>query len=552
MKQVKTFRNVVFLLFLLGKTASHDVSARNIDTKAALLLAAEPENPKCFAETKQDLTCFWDVDSGGGGAGLYGFTYQYESGKSRSCSLTSHRQGNRTRYMCELPDIYHFATLDIWVHVGGLLLYNRSLFIDQVFLLDPPANLSLSRLENPRQLLVRWVPPELKYMENSLMYEVSFSAAGSGLRKTELVKVQTSYLLKGLRPRTVYEVRVRVKPDGETYSGYWSAWSDAIATETSPTEVDPLILSLCLIIFLILVLLSLPILLSSRRFLLKKMWPLIPSPETRFPGLFTVYKGNFQEWLGQSNANLWWSPAFFYIEDLAAPLEVLSEVKPIAHPGGGITAPPRAGHPLPQEEDKWEGGAEGQGRGEARPGPGEHSRAPLCDLWLLGSPESPAPRTDQLGPAESKDAYVILNPSFLQGVPPQDSAQRDVSEEESPFQVLFATSETSTPISSSDRGSLGHSSGSGSQSRSGDRLSSGSSFDYALYDPSSALLFPQSWTPKNPSYAYLTVADSGIFIDYVPMGSASTEGLYTNLYRNDICQPADQLPRLYSAVHAGC
>jgi hypothetical protein len=45
----------------------------------ALLLHAEPENPKCFAEGMSDLTCFWEEDEErAGSADQYSFIYTYQ------------------------------------------------------------------------------------------------------------------------------------------------------------------------------------------------------------------------------------------------------------------------------------------------------------------------------------------------------------------------------------------------------------------------------------------------------------------------------------------
>ncbi|MBN3305780.1 erythropoietin receptor [Amia ocellicauda] len=537
MHALTPLKNGAALLFLFASVASLDVGLRDIDTKAALLLAVEPEDPKCFAETTRNLICFWQED---GPPEAYTLTYRYQSERQSSrCTVVAQRLGNQTRYLCELTSVQLFIPLDINVTMGDRVVFNRSLSIDQVFLLDPPGNLTVTRTEKPDQLLLSWLPPKVKYMDDVMMYEVSFWTPDFQLHKTKLVKGETEYQLKGLWPQTVYTARVRVKPDGLSYSGYWSAWTEPVAMETPPTEVDLLILLLSLVIFLILVLLSLTTLLSHHRFLLKKVWPLIPSPENKFPDLFTVYKGDFQEWLGQSNAHLWWSPGFFYVEDLTAPLEVLSEVRPAAHPGPS-TVPPRAWPQVPaDEEGEWQAGEEEEQQGHLDSEQWKAAR----DLWLSYN------RASLAGPLESKDAYVILSPDCLQAGPqPQQGSEHDVSEEESPLQMLFSQSDPGTPTSSSSsaRGSLRHSSGSAS----GDQPSLGTSSD--LYNPSVGLLYPRTWPPKDSSYAYLTVADSGISMDYSPMGSSRTEVIYANEYKNHIPLTPNQLPLPCHTVPIGC
>lgn len=52
--------------------------------------------------------------------------------------------------------------------------------------------------------------------------------------QVEMVHAKSELILRGLQPGTKYEVRVRVKLDGISYSGYWSAWSEAVLAETLP------------------------------------------------------------------------------------------------------------------------------------------------------------------------------------------------------------------------------------------------------------------------------------------------------------------------------
>lgn len=138
-------------------------------------------------------------------------------------------------------------------------------------LLNPPANVSVSPGQD--QLNVTWLPPALKYMDDSMMYEVSYTAADShfwqvtrfiflkshswivkyfnfnfgpwpraqfksrtrlATLQVEVVGATSELILRGLQPGTMYKVRVRVKLDGLSYSGYWSSWSQPVSIETLP------------------------------------------------------------------------------------------------------------------------------------------------------------------------------------------------------------------------------------------------------------------------------------------------------------------------------
>lgn len=46
-------------------------------------------------------------------------------------------------------------------------------------LLDPPANVTVNSTGQQGQMNVSWVPPPLKYMDDSMMYEVSYTTVDS-------------------------------------------------------------------------------------------------------------------------------------------------------------------------------------------------------------------------------------------------------------------------------------------------------------------------------------------------------------------------------------
>uniref|UniRef100_A0A4W5JTM2 Erythropoietin receptor n=1 Tax=Hucho hucho TaxID=62062 RepID=A0A4W5JTM2_9TELE len=385
---------VFCVLFCAQKTSIvHGVQA--LETKVALLLHVEPENPKCFAEGTSDLTCFWEEDEErAGSADQYSFIYTYQNENSSKCAVTAlPAAGGKRLYFCRLSQTQLFVPLDIRVFRDNLLIHNRSLFIEVVFLLDPPANLTLTSTETQGQLKASWLPPSLKYMGDSMMYEVSYTMAGSHIGKVEEVQASSELILRGLQLGTKYKVRIRVKLDGISYSGYWSAWTDPVLMETM-SDLDPLIVSLSLVISLVLTLLSLIVLMSHRRFLLKKIWPIIPTPESKFQGLFKVYGGDFQVWLGHSTGGLWLRPAYFYSKEFPAPLEVLSEVSlGPALPSSAL--PPKASEALGEEEDE--------------------------DKKLKRAiHQHPAPQT-QSSLLESHDAYVTLNAQNHSGEEPLDN-----------------------------------------------------------------------------------------------------------------------------------
>lgn len=49
--------------------------------------------------------------------------------------------------------------------------------------LDPPANVTVSSTGQQGQLNVSWIVPPLKYMDDSMMYEVSYATVDSHIWK---------------------------------------------------------------------------------------------------------------------------------------------------------------------------------------------------------------------------------------------------------------------------------------------------------------------------------------------------------------------------------
>ncbi|KAE8283655.1 Thrombopoietin receptor [Larimichthys crocea] len=507
------------------KTASIVHGARAFERKVSMMLKEEPVNPKCFAETRNDFTCFWEEDEERAGhVEEYYFTYTYQNENGSRCPLTvMPADGGKRLFVCHLNRAQMFVEMDIKVHREGVLLHNRSLLVELVFFLDPPANVTVSSTGQQGQLNVSWIVPPLKYMDDSMMYEVSYATVDSHIWKVEVARASSELILRGLQPGAEYKVRVRVKLDGISYNGYWSAWSEPVFMETLPAELDLLIVSLTLIISIVLIGLSLTLLLSHCRFLVKKIWPTIPTPDSKFQGLFTVYGGDFQEWLGHTSGGLWLTPAFFNPEECPSPLEVLSELSlcPSLPPP---PLPPKTSRALTtgRREDMKKGLDE---RGDSALTEGW--RATPHDHWLMDRlralQQNPVP-SSQSSLLESQDAYVTLNANNHS----EEEHLDDILEEELPLEVLFSSRKTALCESHSDLGSVQQSSGSG-------RLSSQSSFEYPNH----------VWMSKGPLYTYMAVADSGVSMDYSPMSRLDDIGklvIYANDYKNEI--PAHRRPFL--------
>lgn len=515
---------VRLVVLYLAFCAAGDVQgAQDFQRKASMLLKEEPKNPKCFAETKKDFACFWEEDEErAGSVDQYSFTYAYKNENSSTCPLdVLPSAGGKRLFVCCLKRVQMFVQLDIQVYREGIQIHNRSLLIELLFLLDPPKNVTVSNTGHAGQLNVTWVPPSLKYMDDSMIYEVLYAPADSHVAQVEAIQACSETILRGLEAGTKYRVQVRVNLDGITYGGYWSAWSNPVFMETLPAELDPLIVSLTFIVSFILVLLCLAMLLSHHKFLIKKFWPAIPIPDGKFQGLFTVYGGNFQEWLGQTSGSLWLTSPFILAEECPSRLEVLSELN---------ICPPLSSPPLPPKASKALTLVRNEDRVLEKSLPDRESvdvvdsvqtngwRTPLHEHWLLDRlrefQQHPVP-SSQCSLLESQDTYITLS-----GNRRNEEHMEDTLEETLPLGVLFASRKTTMSESHSDLGSVQQSSGSGN-------LSSQSSFEYPNHP----------WTTKDPGYTYMAVADSGVSMDYSPMSRADDVGkavIYANDYKNEM------------------
>ncbi|XP_078285489.1 erythropoietin receptor-like [Rhinoraja longicauda] len=502
----------------------------NLDVKILQVTTAAADKLKCFTQTLEDFTCVWDEQDWSGGR-EYRFFYQYQDGDTKKeCQLSVETYGgNITRHICSLPlvEVSLFAPLDIEVLLNSsIILSKRDMYINHMVVLDPLTNVTVRPTGKAGQLHVHWSQPPFKYLGNSLMYEVNFSTVGSGVQKVETVKGKTECTILKLKPQTEYVVSIRAKPDGVSMDGYWTSWSKPVSAFTD-SDLDPLIISLSTVLILITALLLLMVFLSNRRMIKKAFWPLIPSPENMFDGLFTVYQGNFQEWLGQKTVQVWWNHHFFSTDDPSAALEVLSEIK---------TFPP--GLSWSKRHDIFHDDSTLLLSGS--------EAFKLQHQWeLLDGSKTPA--------ANSREAYVVLNQTFLSGdqglsearSPGQTSS--DVSEEEMPLQLLFnspAMKRRSEPGPEGERIPPRHPSLSlqSSQSSGIGRESPDScgAFNYAKCDPSGRLLYPNcsEGALRNTNHPYLLMVDSGVSADfslsYFPSSiSKSDAGIYTNLCKRE-------------------
>ncbi|XP_051827539.1 erythropoietin receptor isoform X1 [Antechinus flavipes] len=528
------------------------------ESKVTLLLAEEKEKPICFTQRLEDLVCFWE-ETASPGPRNYSFFYHLEEELWKPCVLKVVWTGRGTvRYTCPFPlsDASSFIPLELKVTAtpNGTEL-RRTIYINEVGMahggrprarkdpigspahslllvpgegrppsaatnwpfslprpshprsvppvfLDPPSGLTVQRTETPSQVALHWLPPPMAQLTKDIHYEVKYwEAAGTSEQRVDVREGRTGCVIASLRGHTRYTFAVRAKMAEPSYSGYWSSWSQP-ATVLIAGELDPLILGMSAILTAILLLLVLGGLLSQRRFLKQMLWPGVPSPEHGFQDLFTIHRGNFQLWLEESNACLWWGPLGAYLEKPPARLEVLSE-----HCRAAPAEPAREEEPLLGPEARWL--AQG-----------------------------------------AKDDYLVLDTKLLPHSPAAGPPGRG------PL-GLRASAGRALEAQGEPAGEAGARPGASGLEPEQEERASASNFEYTVLDAGSQLLCPRVSPPAPPpsppdlKYLYLVVSDSGISADYSSEASqgapgSSPEGPYTNLYENSLLQPSPEpLPPSY-------
>ncbi|KAF7485058.1 hypothetical protein GHT09_003323 [Marmota monax] len=196
----------------LAQVTSQDVS----------LLALDSEPLRCFSQTFEDLTCFWDEEETAP-SGTYQLLYAYPGEKPRACPLSSRSiPPFGTRYMCQFPaqdEVRLFFPLHLWVKDMFLnqTLTQRVLFVENVGLPSPPNIIKAVGGSQPGELQIHWEAPAPE-ISDFLRHELRYCPKDP--RNSS-----------GPTPGNSYWIQLRSQPDGVSLRGSWGSWS-------SPVTVD--------------------------------------------------------------------------------------------------------------------------------------------------------------------------------------------------------------------------------------------------------------------------------------------------------------------------
>nr|AAR25685.1 class I helical cytokine receptor number 22 [Tetraodon nigroviridis] len=178
---------------------------------------------------------------------------------------------------------------------------------------SPPSHLSGGWRRN--KLCLKWETP-LPILFAHLQYEVFYQIRGTDAWTILSIQSAETSTCVQLPLGIHYRAKIRAKPDGITYSGDWSDWSDVITGDT-PADKSTFLLLCIPICMLVIAVITISLFPKTFSKLKLYFWPPVPNPDKVLQGYLTEING--QRW----NPWLTTKPC---LEDIAASfLEVMSE-----------------------------------------------------------------------------------------------------------------------------------------------------------------------------------------------------------------------------------
>ncbi|XP_032427429.1 thrombopoietin receptor [Xiphophorus hellerii] len=195
-------------------------------SKQDVLLIQDEEDPKCFTRTMTDFTCFFETTDNG----TYDFLYNIEWDPSKKCKMSTDGTENGTfLHVCSFPrwDIFTYVGTEVKVvdQTKNIILYKRTVYVEDLCLLDPPSIVSLQPGDTVGKMLIS-LDTNLKHIWKE-KYRICYSSKTLG-EKT--VEGKDSSVLLSLEPGEEVEFQASVKCENgpDAHPGYWSAWSKPV------------------------------------------------------------------------------------------------------------------------------------------------------------------------------------------------------------------------------------------------------------------------------------------------------------------------------------
>ncbi|XP_038613397.1 cytokine receptor-like factor 2 [Tachyglossus aculeatus] len=228
------------------------------------------------------------------------FQYTLDGGSTwHLCPEYLFEQGYKVGCLFQASD----ETLEFSIHSGDELLYEQTLMTSSYIKPDSPKNLTFTWKEST----VRIKCPNLNL--GDLSYEIQFrSVFDDGWQSQE--EEDCDIEVQGLDLGKCYTFRARVRAQEfgygpDTYPSDWTSealWWNGKSVDScsvSPPARNTLYLISGLVTLMVTFLLLLLALWKSHR-VKELIVPIIPDPKYIFPGLFDDHRGNFQEWIKET------------------------------------------------------------------------------------------------------------------------------------------------------------------------------------------------------------------------------------------------------------
>ncbi|XP_042370422.1 thrombopoietin receptor isoform X2 [Plectropomus leopardus] len=244
--------------------------------RAVVPQSADDTSLTCYTTDLQNITCRWNRSR-------YGeeneYKLFYKMGLSEALGWTEWTKCLADRDLTELCRFRGDESRKIRVKLSSSSAPINRTFYTQDFTLNksiktsPPYHLR-GALQKDR-LCLKWEAPLLS-LSAHLQYEVGYQIKESEAWMTVSLKGPETSACLEVPTGSQYSVKLRAKPNGSIYSGYWSDWSDVVTGDT-PTDIGILLALVCIPVSMLIIALIFISMFSTYFSKLKHyFWPPVP------------------------------------------------------------------------------------------------------------------------------------------------------------------------------------------------------------------------------------------------------------------------------------
>ncbi|TDH08840.1 hypothetical protein EPR50_G00101730 [Perca flavescens] len=259
--------------------------------RAMVPQSADDISLKCYTSDLQNISCQWNGNR-------YSKENEYKlfhkMGFSKALGWTEWTECLADRDLTELCRFRGDKSRKVRVKLSstsaplGRTFYTQDFTLNNSIKTSPPCHLR-GALEKDKFCL-KWKAPLLS-LSAHLQYEVSYQIRGAEAWMTVSLKgPETHGTCLDVPAGSWYNVKVRAKPTGSIYSGYWSDWSDVL-TGNNPPDIGTLLwvcIPVSMLIIAIILICLFPTYLSKLKLY---FWPPVPNLDIVLQRFLTEING---------------------------------------------------------------------------------------------------------------------------------------------------------------------------------------------------------------------------------------------------------------------